>query len=251
MNNDKELERCRYETRAQRIAGILIQNDGASNIPLPIRAPYIVYERLLNDNLSSGSTVCEIGAGTGEFTGALLRTGATVYATDLSRCSLEIVESRYKLVGLLKTQVADMESLPFQNESFDCVVSAGSLSYGDHDLVLHEIFRVLKRGGVFICVDSLNHNPIYRFNRWLHFLRKNRTRSTLLRMPTLALIDRYANQFASVEVEYFGAVSWLMPLIGRAFGEETAARISNWVDRMVRVRRSAFKFVMVARKVNG
>jgi hypothetical protein len=39
----------------------------------------------------------------------------------------------------LMLKVADMEKLPFANQSFDIIVSAGSLSYGDN-----EIFYSLK-----------------------------------------------------------------------------------------------------------
>jgi ubiquinone/menaquinone biosynthesis C-methylase UbiE len=63
-----------------------------------------------------------------------------------------------------------MEKLPFAGQSFDIIVSAGSLSYGDNDKVLDEIYRVLKNKGVFIAIDSLNNNPIYRLNRCLHYL---------------------------------------------------------------------------------
>jgi ubiquinone/menaquinone biosynthesis C-methylase UbiE len=52
-----------------------------------------------------------------------------------------------------------MEKLPFADQSFDIIVSAGSLSYGDNDIVMNEIYRVLKLQGVFIAIDSLNNNP--------------------------------------------------------------------------------------------
>ena len=45
------------------------------------------------------------------------------------------------------SKVADMEKLPFKNESFDVICSAGSLSYGDNNRVINEIYRVLKLGG--------------------------------------------------------------------------------------------------------
>ena len=40
-----------------------------------------------------------------------------------------------------------MEKLPFKNESFDVICSAGSLSYGDNNKVMSEIYRILKLGG--------------------------------------------------------------------------------------------------------
>ena len=56
-----------------------------------------------------------------------------------------------------------MEKLPFRDNSFDAICSAGSLSYGDNLIVMNEIYRLLKTGGSFIAVDSLNNNPIFRF----------------------------------------------------------------------------------------
>lgn len=251
MIDDKFLERDRYDRRAQvaitELAGKYI-NEGADSFDLPIRAPYLVYESFLHSHLCPSSSVLEIGAGTGPFTGVLLRIGAKVCATDISPRSLEVLERRHQGVGCLETHVVDMECLPFSDEKFDMVTSAGSLSYGNNLLVMNEVFRVLKPGGVFVCVDSLNHNPIYRFNRWVHYLRGNRTLSTLIRMPKVSLIDKYALRFGSVETQYFGAASWTIPLFARLFGDEVAARISDWVDQAVRVRKSAFKFVMIARK---
>ena len=110
----------------------------------------------------------EIGAGTGEFSTTLiaLASDGAVTATDISEASLQLLQQRYSNVANLETKVADMEALPFEDESFDVVCSAGSLSYGDNLVVMNEIFRVLRGGGGrFICVDSLNHNPIYKVNR--------------------------------------------------------------------------------------
>lgn len=253
VSNDKLMERDRYEGRAQISANSADPQlrQGAGDTDLMIRAPYLFFESLLNDRLLPTSLVLEIGAGTGAFTGVLLRSGANVCATDISPRSLQVLEGCYQGMGRLKTQVADMECLPFPDETFDMVTSAGSLSYGDNGVVMNEIYRVLKRGGLFLCVDSLNHNPIYRFNRWLHYLRGNRTKSTLIRMPTISLIERYGARFGATEVQYFGTVSWLMPLIAPVFGKERAARVSDWADRVSRVRKSAFKFVMIARKTRN
>jgi len=144
--------------------------------------------------------------------------------------------------------VADMEKLPFSDISFDIVVSAGSLSYGDNDIVLHEIYRVLKPDGVFIAIDSLNHNPIYRLNRYIHYLRKRRSLSTLKRMPTLKLLEKYRLKFGKIDVVFFGAISYFSPILNKVFGERISAKISSKIDALVSVKKSAFKFVMVVEK---
>lgn len=241
---DKLAEQRRYDARASRVE----MSVGTGSVPLELRSPYGAYDRALRGRIQPGMTVLEIGAGTGEFSGQIVAAGAALYASDISVRSLLALRGRFTGNSRVVPLAADMEKLPFADVSFDVVASAGSLSYGDPDAVLNEIHRVLKRGGVFVCVDSLNCNPVYRLNRWIHFLRGNRSRSTLLRMPDLRSISRYAMRFRSVTVEYFGAISWLMPVARRLLGSHAAAALSDRVDRLVRVRGSAFKFVMTAVK---
>lgn len=253
---DKDVERRRYDERARSLRAasnrMLSIHGGSSAVALHLRDPYERYESWIAESVGPGSKVLEIGAGTGEFTGTALSSGAEVVATDISSASLDVLSDRYGEAEVALTVcVADMEALPFDDASFDCVTSAGSLSYGDNETVLFEIFRVLRPGGRFICVDSLNHNPIFRANRWIHFVRGRRSRSTLLRMPTTTLIDRYRETFGKVEVQFYGSLAWIMPVAVRFFGSNRARHLSNWFDCSFRVTRSAFKFVMVATKKTG
>ncbi len=210
--NDKELERKRYDKRAH----IALQcdyeaikiNSGAASVPRALRAPYIFYEELFQKILRPDFLVLEIASGTGEFTEVLLKSGATVVASDISEQSLELLRIRYSNNSNLTTIACDMEVLPFLDSIFDVVACAGGLSYGDNQLMLSKIACLLKPGGFFICVDSLNHNPIYRINRYIHYLRGDRSYSTLLRMPTIDLIRQYqAVLGGGTTVRYFGSLS--------------------------------------------
>jgi SAM-dependent methyltransferase len=251
--DDKAEEFRRYEDVAQKAlesAGATEPHElGASGVAPEFRAPYIFYEQRIQELVSPTDRVLELGAGSGLNTAVLLRTGASVTASDLSPSALALLQRKLAGIGAerLITRVADMEALPFESGSFDVVACAGSLSYGEPDLVDAEIRRVLRAGGTFVCVDSLNNNPIYRLNRWLRYKRGERTRSTLRRMPDSARIESIGQHFESVEVRYFGALSWLMPLVGRVAGSSSAARLSDAVDKLMNVKRSAFKFVLVAR----
>jgi SAM-dependent methyltransferase len=149
--------------------------------------------------------------------------------------------------GRLETRVADMEALPFADGEFDAVACAGSLSYGDPDTVDASVRRVLKSGGSFLSVDSLNDNPIYRLNRWRHYRRGERSLSTLRRMPDSARLASWRTHYDDVAVRYFGAATWAMPLAIRLLGQSRAASLSDSLDRMLNVKRSAFKFVAIAR----
>lgn len=248
---DKLIERERYDERAlsqmigdEQVAEVPL---GSRKMPAYLSSPYLIYESSIAELILPIHSVLELGAGSGIHTRVLLQTGAQVTASDISPNSLSLLNQQFRNAhGNFKTVVADMESLPFDDSSFDVIACAGSLSYGAPILVDAEIRRVLRPGGMLICVDSLNHNPIYRANRWLHYMRGNRSRSTLRRMPDLARIRALSEGFSSVNVRFFGTMSYAMPGIARLFGENTARAVSDRIDQMVGVRRSAFKFVVVA-----
>jgi ubiquinone/menaquinone biosynthesis C-methylase UbiE len=265
MLTDKELERDRYDQHASALLnkGSATQQNSQNEmpslcveyLPLYLQAPYVDYLKQINDFLSSSNEkkslkILEIGAGTGGFTATLLKTGAQVYATDISAKSLEFIKIKYAQYDNLICQEADIELLPHADEFFDLVVSSGVLSYGDNEVVLRQIYRVLKKNGAFIAVDSLNENWLYKANRYVHYLRKNRSKNTLTRMPTIALTSRYASVFGKATVQYFGAISWLAPVIVRLVGLHKATEFSDWFDRLIGVKKSAFKFVMMAKKVH-
>ncbi len=245
MISDKDQERQRYDLRASALLESDAKEFVTKSIVLPLNAPYVCYEKIIKEHLKENDKVLEIGAGTGKFTGILISTGAHVCATDISPASLEVIKKEYRN---LTVKIADMESLPFEAESFDAVVSAGSLSYGDNQIVMDEIYRVLKHGGILVAVDSLNNNPIYRLNRWMHYLRGNRTMSTLKRMPNLSLIKKYKQKFGYLDDRYFGSISWAFPLLKITLRQNDVLKFSNWIDRCLSIKASAFKFVMIAKK---
>jgi ubiquinone/menaquinone biosynthesis C-methylase UbiE len=252
MDEDKLAELHRYDTCAlsQLSTSGAAPPDGdfgSGAMPQYLRTPYIFYEKCVSKLIVSQDQVLELGAGSGLHTWALVQTGAVVTATDISPNALKLLKQRIENAGgHVKTQVADMESLPFEDASFDVVTCSGSLSYGEPGRVNSEIRRVLRTGDTLICVDSLNHNPVYRINRWLHYLRGNRSKSTLKRMPVLARINALSDGFLNVKVHYFGALSFAMPVLARLLGESTAQAASDRIDQLISVRRSAFKFVLVA-----
>jgi ubiquinone/menaquinone biosynthesis C-methylase UbiE len=244
--SDKNIEKNRYNSEAQ---SALYNNElfSINNLTLPLKMPYTFYQKAITNRATSESLILEIGSGMGENTEFLLATGARVCAIDISQDSLDVMEKRFDTDKLI-TKMADMERLPFENGIFDMVVNAGSLSYGEHNTVLNEIYRVLKSDGVFISIDSLNNNPIYRFNRYVHYLRGSRSLSVIKRTPDLELLQKYEYKFGQIESKFFGSISYLTPFLNAVFGEKVAAKISDRIDSLVGVKRSAFKFVMVVEK---
>ncbi len=250
-SKDKYLEMRRYDLKAK----LLKKNQtefnnlqGSKTLPASLSSPYLYYESLLTRVLKSNSKVLEIASGTGTHTYFPLLKGSRVLASDISIESLKLLKVRFRNFKKLTIQVIDMENINFPDKSFDVVISAGALSYGDNLIVAKEIHRVLKFNGYFVCVDSFNHNPIYRLNRLIHYLKGNRSLSTLLQMPDCTSISNYEKIFKTVRVRYFGAASFLRPILKLFFTEKTIKFFIDRIDILFRTHKSAFKFVMIAKK---
>ena len=94
---------------------------------------------------------------------------AHVTAYDLSSQMLEVVAEAAKAKGLdnIDTRQGYAESLPFDDASFEVVISRYSAHHW-HDVgqALREVKRVLKPGGIFIIMDVMSPGHPVR-NIWL------------------------------------------------------------------------------------
>ena len=249
---DKKIELDRYENRAQALLAKPSEFKfclGSDTMKPQLRKPYLVYEQFHRDHIKKEHKVLEIGSGTGLHTYSLLQTNAQVTATDISPASIEIIKRKYSSIYKnLQAQVADIEQLPFGDEEFNIVCCAGSLSYGNNELVLKEISRVLKTNGLFISVDSLHNNPIYIINRWLGYWRGRRSLSTIKNMFTINKLSQMQPNFKLIKLQFFGALSWLSPVLTIILGEQKATVLLDRFDQIIKTRASAFKFVLLAKK---
>ena len=101
--------------------------------------------------VSAGQDVLDVAAGNGNVALAAAREGAHVVAADITPAMVELGRARSVREGLSVEWVeADVEELPFADESFDCVVSAfGAMLAPRPAVAAREAFRVLRPGGTF------------------------------------------------------------------------------------------------------
>lgn len=248
-NLDKSIEMDRYDNFAR-----LAFNDqyllvkGSSKIPIYLREPYLHYEKLIESLIFPSHSVLEIGSGSGLHSYSLVSTSSHVTVSDISQASISCLLSRYANYDQLTGIVADMEHLPFPDESFDFICCAGSLSYGDNMTVMNEIYRLLKKSGYFICVDSWNSNPLYRFNRFRHYLFGHRSFSTLTRIPSHALISSYRNRFGYLSASYYGSLVFLAPILLCLVSTHFVSSFIRFTDKFLPSHMLGFKVVLLARK---
>lgn len=100
-------------------------------------------------DLRAGERVLDVAAGNGNATLAAARRWAVVTSTDYVPAMLERARGRAEAEGLTVTfQTADAEALPFENETFDVVLSTfGVMFTPNQDQAAREMLRVCRPGG--------------------------------------------------------------------------------------------------------
>jgi ubiquinone/menaquinone biosynthesis C-methylase UbiE len=141
--------------------------------------------------------VLEVGAGTGRLTRHLVQkigSDARLTAIDINPAMLAIAEQLVREPNL-EFQVADAQSLPFPDASFDIVVCQFSLMFlPDKQKGFQEAWRVLRPGGQFLFLtwDKAEHN------RTLHI--SQQTLLELLKAPPPPFFGRAYSSMNDPEV---------------------------------------------------
>jgi SAM-dependent methyltransferase len=99
--------------------------------------------------IGPGMRVLDVAAGTGNAAIPAAATGATVVASDLTPELFEAGRARAKAEGVeLEWVEADAEALPFEDASFDAVISSiGVMFAPHHQAAADELVRVCRPGG--------------------------------------------------------------------------------------------------------
>ncbi|MEY2567653.1 MAG: hypothetical protein QOE35_2182 [Actinomycetota bacterium] len=100
-------------------------------------------------DVAAGWRVLDVAAGNGNASLAAARRGCDVIATDYVDDLLEGARRRAEAEGLaLETRVADAEHLPFEDGTFDAVLSTfGVMFTPNHERAAAELRRVCRPGG--------------------------------------------------------------------------------------------------------
>lgn len=122
-------------------------------------------QELVAPLIQPGTTLLDLGCGTGDLLPFCIRKGASYCGVDLSAKMIQRAEDLYGdevKEGKARFLVDDCENLQFGDGEFDGVLAVGLLEYlPDPAACLQEIARVLKNGGFCLvtvpykdCIDS-------------------------------------------------------------------------------------------------
>lgn len=113
-------------------------------------------------NPSSSDKLLDAGCGYCYHTTRLARSGAQITAVDFSDAALAAARRTTVAVGIDKQVTlkrADLTSLPFEDGSFDFVVSWGVIMHiPEMEKALSELARVLKPGGTLVLCENNMHS---------------------------------------------------------------------------------------------
>ena len=117
-------------------------------------------------NPEPGEQILDLGCGRGTDTfevAKLVGETGMAYGLDLTPAMVELARQRAETFGIRNVQFVcgDIESLPYEEGSFDGVISNCVINHArDKRKVYEEIHRVLKTGGRFVIADPVSKEPL-------------------------------------------------------------------------------------------
>lgn len=141
--------------------------------------------------------VLELGAGTGAFTPQGF---SSLTVTDINQSYLDQIQVSCQKI------VTSATVLPFADESFDMIFSAGlfhHLSDQEYIQSMKEIRRALRQNGVFINLDNI---PPTRFYRVIAFLIRKMDRGRFVRKSSQQI--KIIEKELFIETKEIGSYAW-------------------------------------------
>ncbi|WP_405341612.1 class I SAM-dependent methyltransferase [Ruminococcus sp.] len=114
--------------------------------------PESMYEKLIAMGIGKeGQQILDLGSGTAILPMNLYHTGASFTATDIAENQIAVGRALARQKGMerIAFKVCSAEATGFDDSAFDAVTAVQCFPYFDTDKAAAEIFRVLKKQGVF------------------------------------------------------------------------------------------------------
>jgi ubiquinone/menaquinone biosynthesis C-methylase UbiE len=190
-----------------------------------------LYHYLASRTEVEGKEMLEVGSGRGGGAYYISRylKPAKYTALDLSSKAVELANKYFSSDRLTYVQ-GNAERLPFPDESFDVVINVeSSHAYGSFQNFLAEVFRVLRKGGVFLITDIRNIQDQHVMDKYLKdsgFLMIEKTEIT----EQVARAIEMENELKIQRIDQL-IPRWLRPLFYEFAGVKDSEIHRNLLDK--------------------
>jgi SAM-dependent methyltransferase len=131
--------------------------DGVAELYDRVRPTYpeALFDELFS-RLPDSPDVLEVGPGTGQATGSLLKRNARVTAVELGSNMAERLRQKYVDEDQLKIVVSSFEDVPVTVHSLDLVIAATAYHWIEESVRLVKPFDLLRRDGWLAIIETVN-----------------------------------------------------------------------------------------------
>ncbi|HKK57933.1 MAG TPA: class I SAM-dependent methyltransferase [Salinivirga sp.] len=126
-----------------------------------------LYDHVVNQADLKGKKVLEVGSGRGGGASYISRyyKPESYIGMDISESSISFCNKHYNVDNLSFVH-GIAESIPYEDNSFDCIVNVESARcYGNMQAFFNEVYRVLRPGGKLLLADMIYPSELENFNK--------------------------------------------------------------------------------------
>lgn len=153
-------------------------------------------------DLSGNSNILELGCGNGEIWKSnyvKIPSNIIITITDYFSSMIKAAQKNIPKDERFIYQKVDIRNIPYEDETFDIVIANMVLHHIDNlEIALSEVYRILKKHGVFFCATS-GENNIVNYLEKIFFNQSTRKNSFTLQNGKEILF----NYFSKVETKYY------------------------------------------------
>jgi ubiquinone/menaquinone biosynthesis C-methylase UbiE len=128
--------------------------------------------------------------------------------------------------------VMDCEKMSFSNNSFDLVFDFGTFSSLNVDAASRELYRVMRKDGILICIETYGHNPFMNLKRKINVLIGKRTKWASQHIMMRQNWRVISGQFQNSKIYYFHFLVLFLPVFLKILPDKIGKSLLSVVEKI-------------------